>query len=320
MTGAPYDRRSWGTLRAARSRELWLFLRGAGEYQDLLHQDCADAARRHGLVLRVVSADDDASRQTLQIQNCLDAAKSRKPLALLVCPVREAALVSVAHATARAGIGFVVLLRSSAYMTELRDELPEVPVFSVLCDQWEIGRIQGRYFRALLPDGGEVVYLRGPLGTSSAVRRFEGVQEVLAGSRLQLFTATTDWTLEGGETAMRQWLAILEHRPLPKLAIGAQNDAMALGARAALEQLARRRADVAVDEIPIVGCDGSPGYGRRLVDGRKLTATVIMPPVAGIAVSEIAAWSSGRPRIPAEIVVRPTPYPEPEALGAWWQR
>jgi ABC-type sugar transport system substrate-binding protein len=319
MTGALSDRRSSGAFRAA-SRELWLFQRGDGEYQDLLRQDCADAARRHGFELRVVSADDDASKQAMQIQNSLEAAKYRKPVAFLVCPVREAALVSVAHAAARAGVAFVVLLRSSAYMTELRDELPDVPVFSVLCDQWEIGRLQGRCFRALLPQGGEVVYLRGPLGTSSAVRRFEGVQEVLAGSRLQVFTATTDWTLEGGETAMNQWLEIIEHRPLPKLVVGAQNDAMAMGARAALERLARRRPDVSVDKIPIVGCDGSPGYGKRLVDEGMLAATIVMPPVAGIAVNELAAWSSGRPPPPAEIVLRPTPYPQPESLDTWPHR
>jgi ABC-type sugar transport system substrate-binding protein len=319
MTGAPSDRRSSGKI-PARSRELWLFLRGDGEYQDLLRHDGTEAARRYGFELRVVSADDDASKQTSQIQNALDAARDRKPFAFLVCPVREAALVSVAHSAARAGVGFVVLLRSSAYMSELRDELPEVPIFTVLCDQWEIGRIQGRCFRALLPEDGEVVYLRGPLGTSSAVRRFEGVQEILAGSPLQLFTATTEWTHEGGETAMNQWLSILEHRPLPKLAVGAQNDAMAMGARAALEQLARRRANVSVDQIPIVGCDGSPGYGKRLVDEGKLAATVIMPPVTGIAINELAAWGSGRPRPPAEIVVRPTPYPQPESLYSWSPR
>jgi ABC-type sugar transport system substrate-binding protein len=315
MTGTPSDRRSSGRIPIpARSRELCLFLRGEGEYQELLRQDCAEAARRHGFELRVVSADDDATKQTLQIQSCLDAAKDRKPVALLVSPVREAALVSVAHSAARAGVGFVVLLRSSAYMAELHAEVPEVPIFCILCDQWEIGRIQGRCFRALLPDGGEVVYLRGPLGTSSAIRRFEGVQEVLAGSPLHVFTATTEWTLEGGQTAMEQWLEILENRQLPKLAVGAQNDAMAMGARAALEQLARRRADVAVDKIPIVGCDGTPGYGRRLVAEGKLAATVIMPPVAGVAVGEIAAFASGRPRPPAEIVLPPTPFPEPESL------
>jgi ABC-type sugar transport system substrate-binding protein len=305
---------------AARSREIVFFQRGDGEYQDLLRQDCTDASRRHGFEVRVFSANNDSAKQVLQIQASLDAAKDRKPVAFIVCPVREAALFSVAHAAARAGIGFVVLLRSSAYVSDLHDEFAEVPIFCALCDQWEIGRIQGRCFRELLPNGGEVVYIRGPLGTSSALRRFEGVQEVLAGSPLQLYTATTDWTLEGGALAMRQWLEILEHRNLPNLVIGAQNDAMAMGARGALEQVARQRADVELHRIPIVGCDGSPGYGTRLVADGKLAATVIMPPVAGIAVGELAAWVSGRPRPPAEVVVRPTPYPQPEALGSWWQR
>jgi ABC-type sugar transport system substrate-binding protein len=119
---------------------------------------------------------------------------------------------------------------------------------------------------------------------------------------------------------MNQWLEILENRPLPKLAVGAQNDAMAMGARAALERLARRRSDLSVDRIPIVGCDGSPGYGKRLVDDGRLAATVVMPPVAGIAVNELAAWGGGRPRPPAEIVLRPTPYPQPESLDTWPHR
>jgi ABC-type sugar transport system substrate-binding protein len=319
MTDDLSDRRASQTLRA-RSREVVFFQRGDGEYQDLLRQDCLDSARRHGYELRVLSADNDSNKQALQIQNCLDATKNRRPAAFLVSPVREAALVTVAHAAARAGVGFVVLLRSSATIADLRAEFADVPLFCVLCDQWEVGRIQGRCFRALLPHGGEIVYIRGPLGTSSAVRRFEGVQEVIAGSPVQLFTATTDWMFEGGQMAMQQWLEILENRSLPKLAVGAQNDAMAMGARAALEQLARLRTDIEVEKIPFVGCDGSPGYGRRLVADGKLAATVVMPPVGGIAIGELAAWGSGRPRPPAEIVVRPTSFPEPEALATWGQR
>jgi ABC-type sugar transport system substrate-binding protein len=119
---------------------------------------------------------------------------------------------------------------------------------------------------------------------------------------------------------MRQWLEILDNkRALPNLVLGAQNDAMAMGARAALEVYARQRSSVAVDRIPIVGCDGSPGYGMRLVADGKLAATVVMPPVAGAALGEIAAWISGRPRPSAEIVLRPTPFPEPDALASWWQ-
>src|SRR5262249_36453125 len=156
------------------------------------------------------------------------------PTVILVCPVRDSALLSTAYAAARLGVGWVLLGRWSCYMADLREEFPRLPVFAVAADQVEIGRIQGRQFRALLPEGGDLLYIRGPLGISSAQRRFEGVQEALQGSSIHVSAISSDWTNDGGRRATKEWLQILRKGQISNFVVGAQNDAMAMGARSAL--------------------------------------------------------------------------------------
>jgi ABC-type sugar transport system substrate-binding protein len=287
-----------------------------GDYQQLLLEDCLREARRHDFPVRAFSADNDSERQLQQIQACLKEPPGVRPTVMLVCPVRDTAMLSTAYAAARLGVGWVLLGRWSCYMAHLREEFPRLPVFSVTPDQVEIGRIQGRLFRALLPDGGDLLYIRGPLGISSATRRFEGVQEALRGSSIQMSAISSDWTNDGGRRAATEWLQILRKGQLSRFVVGAQNDAMAMGARSALSAAAATRSDPSMARIPIVGCDGSPDYGRRLVSEGKLAATVIMPPTTGRAVSEIAAMLEDKEEPPqAEIVLGPASFPDLNALA-----
>jgi len=82
-----------------------------------------------------------------------------------------------------------------------------------------------------MPPGGELVYIQGPLATSSAQRRYAGVREILQGSNVDIFTVNSDWTREGGARAMRDWARVFRKREFPAFIVGAQNDAMAMGAR-----------------------------------------------------------------------------------------
>jgi ribose transport system substrate-binding protein len=294
-----------------------LFLMNEGDYQELLREDCIRTARRHGFPVEASVANNDSARQLEQIQACLGQPEAQRPTAILVCPVREAALLPAAVAAARQGVGWVLLGRWSGYMADLREEFPRLPIFSVAADQREIGRIQGKQFRALLPQGGEVVYIRGPLATSSATLRFEGMQETLEDAAIKVFPLTSDWTLEGGARAVQDWLRICQRRELPKVVVAAQNDAMAIGARNALNEAARAASQPSLLQIPVTGSDGSPEFGRRLVTQGRLRATVIMPPTSGRALREIAAMpSDGRARPPSEIALAPTSFPELDVLEA----
>jgi ABC-type sugar transport system substrate-binding protein len=286
-----------------------------GERQDLLRDECLEAAARYGFPVRVFQADGDATNQVAQVQACLAEDPHRRPTVVIVNPVREVALFSAAHAAAQLGIGWVVLQRSCDYLDDLRRQYPSLPIFAVLPDQQEIGRIQGRQVLSLLPDGGEFVYIRGPLGTQAALARSAGVQEVLQGSAVKVFTLTSDWTLQGGSQTMKEWARVFQRRDLPQFVVGAQNDAMAMGARSALlDDIAREHPNASIDQFAFSGCDGSPGYGGRLVAEGKLTCTVVLPVTSGRAVAEIAATLHGGPRPPAAILLPSSGLPEPREL------
>jgi ribose transport system substrate-binding protein len=292
-----------------------LFLMNSGDYQELLWDDCVRAAHRHDYPVRAFWAENDSHKQLRQIQGCLSEREDQRPTVLLVSAVREIALIATARAAATLGIGWVLLLRYNDYLSALRSEFPDVPIFSVTADQREIGRIQGRQFKTLLPDGGDLVYIRGPLGTSSAINRFAGVQEVLQGSAIELVTLNSDWTAEGGARALSEWMQGRESIDAARFVVAGQNDAMAMGARKALEEVVRQRESLAGATIRVCGCDGSPRYGRRLVTEGKLTSTVVMPPVSGRAVDEVAAMLADGLRPPAQVVLEPASFPDLQALA-----
>jgi ABC-type sugar transport system substrate-binding protein len=291
------------------SGRIALFLADGGEYQELLWDNCQEAAQRHGFAVRAFWADGDSQKQLRQIQGCVNEPEDQRPTIIIVSPVREIALISTAHAAASVGIGWVLLHRWANYMTHLRREFSNLPIFSVMADQDDIGRIQGRQVKALLPHGGKIVYIRGPLGTWSAIRRFAGLQEVLQGTAIELSSVNSDWTTEGGARAMRDWLRASPLVTVSRFVVTAQNDAMAMGARNVIGEVAGGRPGFDVEGFRVCGCDGSPNYGQRLVTEGKLTSTVIVPHSAGRAVSEVASMMTSGSRPPAQIVLAPKSFP-----------
>jgi ABC-type sugar transport system substrate-binding protein len=167
---------------------------------------------------------------------------------------------------------------------------------------------------ALLPGGSELVYIQGPIGTSTAIRRYGGVREVLREVSLDVFTLHSDWTRKGGERALLDWSNVFKSRELPAFIVGAQNDAMAMGARDAVGSLAKDHPKLNAESVFFLGCDGSPTFGQRLVIERQLAATVIIPVCAGRALAEIASMLRGGPIPPATLALKPEPFPEPHLL------
>ncbi|MGD0673827.1 MAG: substrate-binding domain-containing protein [Polyangiaceae bacterium] len=272
------------------SRVLGLFLRSLDDaYQIAQRAECITQATVHGFSVREVDARNDSETQVRQIREAMALPDLVRPRAILVNPVREAALQMLARDAARLGVGWVSLNRTCDYVRDLRHAYPSLCFFCVDPDQREIGRMQGRQFRALLPRGGEVFYIQGPTSASSARLRLAGVQSELQDAPVELSIGNADWSAEGGKQAMREWLAKRVRRSQRRFLVGAQNDSMAVGARDAL--LATRQVAAFV-----TGCDGLPTYGQRLVLEGQLTATVIVPSTTPRAVNEvIAVLSGGRP-------------------------
>jgi ABC-type sugar transport system substrate-binding protein len=291
---------------------LWSF---DNEYQELQRRHCLERARHHGISVVEFSAQHDPETQVQQIRQVLAQPPKERPYAILVHPVRDSRLIAVAREAASQGVGWVSLNRDADYLHDLRQRFHGLPLFCVKPDQHQVGRIQGRQFKLLLPEGGELLYIQGPLLVSTAEARFAGVQEELQGVPIKLVTFRADWTSEGGEQALRSWIQTVDVADLPRCLVGAQNDNMAVGAKQALTNEAEALGLPEIGQVRVTGCDGLPGFGRRLVLEQTLAATVVIPATAGRAVDELASALAGAEQPAQEIVLGVSSFPPLEQLA-----
>jgi ABC-type sugar transport system substrate-binding protein len=109
---------------------------------------------------------------------------------------------------------------------------------------------------------------------------------------------------------VRSWLRLKSSQGFRANLVGAQNDAMARGARKAI--LALRKSWKG--ELLAIGCDGLPEGGQRLVKENELTATIVTPTTAGPAVDLVAHALQGR-AAPPQLILQPRSYPPEEDLA-----
>ena len=89
---------------------------------------------------------------------------------------------------------------------------------------------------------------------------------------------------------------------------------MAMGARRAVEGLSAAQQRDQWMKLPFTGCDGVAATGQAWVRKGLLTATVVTPPLTGIALELLAkAFASGA-EIPERTRSAPMSFPPPEQL------
>jgi ribose transport system substrate-binding protein len=282
------------------------------EAQDFQQHQAADArvtAEKLNVELDVLFAENNAILQIQQLYRVIR--QQPAPRAILVESVSGEGLARVAQAAARAGIGWVLINRRVEYLDELRRQYPSLPIGTFSTDHAEIGRIQGRQLRALLPAAGRVLYVQGPSDTSAARDRLAGTREAIGAGRIELKIIDGQWTEESGALAVDRWLRLKRHDAEQPDAIACQNDMMALGARSALTALAP---ELGLARLPLIGADGLPEGGQRLVRLGQLTATVVVPSNTGPALHTLVRSFAGRAPFPAETLLIPTSYPELKTL------
>jgi ribose transport system substrate-binding protein len=263
------------------------------------------AADKFGLQAEIVFADNDAVLQTQQILSYIQD-PGKRPSAILVEPVGTG-MPQVARAAVSAGIGWVLVNGGVDYISELRSR-SKAPVFAIVSDHEEIGRIQGRQIAALLGDEDCVLYIEGPTVRDVSRLRTQGMMSTKP-PKVTVKKLKGDWTQHSGHNAIKSWLSLSTSRDLHVSMIAAQNDDMAIGARRAFEEVGDLGERDAWLTRPIIGCDGVPKSGQRWVGEGKLAATVISPPLPGEAMQLLAnAFKTGSP--PAErTVVVPSSFP-----------
>ncbi len=272
------------------------------------------AAKRLGVEVQVIQAENDSVTQSQQLLKIIQSRSDSLPDGIIFEPVGGTALPQVARAAAAAGIGWVVLNRDVEYISELRKAY-RVPAFCITSDHEEIGRIQGRQFAAILPNGGAVLYIQGPSENLAAKQRTFGMYETKP-AEVQVKLMKAQWTEASAQRTVSSWLRLSTSQQTHLDLIAAQDDSMALGARKAFQEELNLQARERWLKLPYIGCDGLPNSGQTWVRRGLLTATIFVPPNAGTALEMLAqAIESGV--MPVErSTIAPVSIPALDVLAA----
>jgi len=255
------------------------------DYQTEQAHSAEQAARKLGVDVQILYADNDAINQSTQILKAIQAPAAERPSAIVFEPVGGTALPQVARAAVTAKIGWAVLNREASYISELR-QLQQAPIFSVSSNHVEIGHIQGRQCAALIPKGGTVLYIQGPSENSAARDRTRGMHQAKP-ANIQLILLKGQWTEESAQRAVRSWLKLSTSKKNVIDLVAAQDDSMAIGARKAFQELPSDLEKERWSKLLYIGCDGLPQTGQAWVRSGLLAATIFVPPNTGQAIEMI---------------------------------
>lgn len=267
------------------------------DYQREQAKAAEAAAQRLNVDLEILYADNDSVTQSSQLLDVIHKYKSDLQ-GILVEPAGGTEFPQVGNAAVNAGIAWVVLNRDPSSLISLRRK-SLVPSFAVSSDHTEVGRIQARQLAAILPDGGSVLCILGPSGSPASQQRLIGLQGARPENIVLKILKSSNWTEEGGYHAVSSWLKLSTSRQQPIHAVVGQNDSIALGARRAFEEVKSSHDAFPWANLPFLGVDGLPKTGQAWVSAGSLTATVVVPAVAGAAL-EIAVHALGTKTQPPE--------------------
>jgi ABC-type sugar transport system substrate-binding protein len=283
------------------------------DYQTEQAQSAEEAAKRLGIDLQLLYADNDAILQSQQLLKVIQSNTEAHPDGIIFEPVGGTALPQVARAAAAAGIAWVVLNRDVEYISELRN-IYKIPIFSISSDHEQIGRIQGDQIKALLPKSGSILLVQGPPESLAAKQRTSGMVETKPAD-VQVKFMKGNWTEAGAYKAVSSWLKLSTSQHAEIDVIAGQDDATAMGARKAFQEIS----DVAVRakwlKVPFLGIDGVRATGQSWVQQGLLRATIIVPSNTGTAIEMLAQALNTGNLPPAKTLLPAKSFPAIEELA-----
>jgi ABC-type sugar transport system substrate-binding protein len=277
-----------------------------------------EVAKRLGVEVSILYAESDPIVQSQQLLTVIQGPEASRPDAIAVHPASGTCFPHVARAAVSAGIGWAVMAREADYVHDLRAKAT-APVFSVSTNHLESGRIQAQQIAAVLPKGGNVVYIQGPSDHQSAIQRLAGLQQRKP-ANVNLILLRGKWTEESAYKSVSSWARLSTSQKLSIDMFCAQSDGMAIGARKAIQELP----DPAVRErwlaVPFTGVDGLPKTGQAFVRSGLLAATIINVPNTYLAIELLVEALRKRTNAPALSLTVPTSFPEVKDLVAKYSR
>ncbi|MFL6071881.1 MAG: substrate-binding domain-containing protein [Mycobacteriales bacterium] len=212
-------------------------------------------------LLPISDAHQSSATQVSQVQQFI----SQHVDVLIVSPNEPGPLTAAVQQACDAKIPVIILDRSV-----------NTPCYKSFIggDNYEIGKKAGEAAVQALPNGGNVVELRGILSDQPQIDRDKGFRDAIATNPNIKIVADREgkWLRENAVPIMQQWLGAY---PKIDLVYG-QNDPMALGAQLAAQGVGR------ANQIKFIGIDGLaiPDGGIRAVQNGVLYTTFIYPTCA----------------------------------------
>jgi ABC-type sugar transport system substrate-binding protein len=283
------------------------------DYQQEQASAAEKTARRLGVDVKIIHANNDAVAQSQQLLHYVQDASVTRPDAIMFEPAGGTAFPQVARAAVAAGIGWVVLNHEVDYVLELRRTY-KVPIFSISSNHEEVGKIQGKQFAALLPNGGNILYIEGPANSSAAKERTLGMNRTKP-ANIQVKTMRANWTEESAHRTVSSWLRLSTSQESRIDLVGAQDDSMAMGARKAFSEIAENDRARWM-KIPFTGCDGMPKTGQAWVRNGTLAATVFIRQNTDLAIEMLVDAIKKGSTLPEHKVTDPESVPSLADLAA----
>ena len=283
------------------------------DYQQEQAAAAEKAARRLGVDVKIIHANNDALAQSQQLLHYVQDSSVAKPDAIVFEPAGGTAFPQVARAAAAAGIGWVVLNHEVDYVLELRRQY-QVPVFAISSDHVEVGKIQGKQFAAILPNGGSILYIEGPANSSAAKERTMGMMQTKP-ANIRMKSMRGNWTEESAHKAVSSWLRLQTSQESKIDLVGAQDDSMAMGARKAFSEIAEGERAKWM-KIPVTGCDGMPKTGQAWVRNGSLAATIFIRQNTDLAIEMLVEAFKTGATPPEKKLTQPESVPSLADLGA----
>ncbi len=206
-----------------------------------------------------------ASNAAEQVNDIEDMVATRDIAALVVLPFESEPLTGPVQALSESGIWITVVDRGLS--------VEGIADLYVAGDNPGFGRVSGEFFTQAMPDGGQIVVLRG-IPTTIDNERLAGFEEAIEGSGIEILAAEHgNWNRDDSFTVMQDFLS-----RYPQIdAVWASDDDMAIGAMAAIDAAGR-------DDIQFVlGGAGMKEMIQRTMEGDEMVPANVTYPPAMIA-------------------------------------
>ncbi|MEN2989407.1 galactofuranose ABC transporter, galactofuranose-binding protein YtfQ [Tistrella sp. BH-R2-4] len=235
-------------------------------------------AEARGITLKIADAQQKQENQIKAIRSFVAQGVD----AIFVAPVVATGWDTVLSEAKDAEIPVVLLDRS------IETTNPDLYLTAVTSDTVHEGRVAGEWLAKTVGDRDcPIVELQGTVGSSPAINRKKGFDEVVAAhDNLKLIRSQTgDFTRAKGKEVMESFLKA-EGGGKSICALYAHNDDMAVGAIQAIKEAGLKPGQ----DILVVSIDAVPDIFKAMMDGEANATVELTPNMAGPAFDAILAF------------------------------